>query len=93
MAVRRGILPARPGAELAARKDEELARVAEINFDAPTAFDFDQCASCLAALARGDRSVHVPVYDFVANARRPPADELRAAARHNGKKRMMSHSQ
>lgn len=54
---------------------DELARVDEINFDVPAAFDFDQCERVLAALRRGEAGVRVPDYDFVANARRPPCDD------------------
>ncbi|KAH8064386.1 hypothetical protein JL722_1251 [Aureococcus anophagefferens] len=44
--------------------DGQLARVADINFDAPAAFDFDHCVDVLARLRRGEAGVRVPTYDF-----------------------------
>ena len=55
---------------------EEMARIEEINFDVPEAFDFEEIESVLTALKRGDTSVRVPTYDFVANARRPPSNDI-----------------
>mmetsp|Transcript_8657 Transcript_8657/g.25892 ORF Transcript_8657/g.25892 Transcript_8657/m.25892 type:complete len:278 (+) Transcript_8657:548-1381(+) len=54
---------------------DELQRIGEINFDVPSAFDFEECHACLRQLSRGQRGVHVPRYDFVANARRPAAED------------------
>jgi uridine kinase len=56
--------------------DDQLARVADINFDAPAAFDFDHCVDVLARLRRGEAGVRVPTYDFVANARRPAREDV-----------------
>ncbi|KAH8068613.1 hypothetical protein JL721_6467 [Aureococcus anophagefferens] len=61
--------------------DGQLARVADINFDAPAAFDFDHCVDVLARLRRGEAGVRVPTYDFVANARRPARARRRRASR------------
>ena len=55
---------------------EEMARIEEINFDVPEAFDFEEIEAVLTALKRGDTSVRVPTYDFVANARRPPSNDI-----------------
>ena len=54
---------------------EEMSRIEEINFDVPEAFDFDEIESVLTAL-KEEHSVRVPTYDFVANARRPPSNDI-----------------
>lgn len=55
---------------------DEMARIEEINFDVPEAFDFGEIEAVLTALKRGDSSVRVPTYDFVANALRPRAEDV-----------------
>ena len=52
---------------------DELSRVHEINFDAPSAFNFDECRRVLSQLKGGVAGVRIPQYDFVTNARCPPA--------------------
>jgi uridine kinase len=57
---------------------EQLANVANYNFDEPAAFDWRLLNEHLAALEQG-KLIHVPRYDFATHSRRPETDAVYGA--------------
>jgi len=56
---------------------EQIAHVADYNFDAPAAMDWDMQVQTLRALQQGAPEVRVPQYDFCTHSRLPADEDTR----------------
>lgn len=59
---------------------EQVANVADYNFDEPAAMDFDEQLELLRLLQQGSPDVRVPQYDFCTHSRLPSSDNTRVGS-------------